>query len=180
MTDEIDELITKYYEKHANFIAALDSLDVDPIFKWCIKRRLQARDKDKKDQKKLLPTYDIVKDFLEYHINSENSFGFKLKLFGIPSPSLRMLRERLRGWFDERFKLHYEELVFAKPYPYTTFICLTERGKGEEDILRELKEREAVITLELMAWHRDDNTLCRCIVHDMFFNKLGFVDIKCD
>ncbi|GAG10037.1 unnamed protein product, partial [marine sediment metagenome] len=79
MTDEIDELITKYYGKHANFVASLDDLDIDPIFKWFIKRRLLAQDKDKKDQKKLLPSYDIVKDFLEYHINSKNSFGFKLK-----------------------------------------------------------------------------------------------------
>lgn len=175
----IDELITKYYGKHANFIAVLDELDVDPLFKWSIKKRLQERDKDKKDQKKLRPSYDIIKDFFEYHINSKCSFGFKLKLFGIPSQALELLREKLKCWFDKHFEVHYEELVFGKPYPHTIFICLTERGKEKEDVLQELKERAAVITLELMAWHKDDNTLCRCIVHDMFFNKLGFVDIKC-
>jgi len=175
MTDVIDELITEYYETHANYVDALDCLDMDPIFKWSIKRRLWQIYKEGKE---LEPAYGIVTDFFKYHIDSDNSLGFRLKLFGQPTYTLELLREKLKCWLGRHFTLEYREVVSERPYPYTSFICLTERGKGKENILRELKDRESIITLELMARHKDDNRLCRCLIYDMFFNKLGFVDIK--
>lgn len=174
---DIDKFIVQLYEEHANFVGELDSLDIDPIFKWAIKKRLRRR---YLTEGNIEPVYDIVKDFFEYHINSESSLGFKLDLFGYPTSALDILVEKLKRWLGQYFSLTYEEIVTERPHPLKRFICLTERGKEREDVFQELNEKESVIILELIAWHKDDNTLCRCLVHDMFHNRIGYVDIKCD
>jgi len=176
MTDVIDELIVEYYEKYANFVGELYKLDIDPIFKWAIKKRLRKR---YLIEGNIEPAYGIVKDFFEYHINSENSLGFVLEVFGAPSSALDILIEKFKQWLGQYFTLTFKDIVSERPYPLKRFTCLTEKGKEREDVLQELDGRESVIMLELIAWHKDDNTLCRCLVHDMFHNRIGFVDIKC-